>query len=285
MIVGTPSKIVLVILISILGLAAEPTDALAGAAKSSLFLQGNSSFCRTIQGGPSARSRARSPHPAPGQLRRISASAVLPKTSARQRLPGGVGRDLLAPRSLRGPLARVPRFTSPPSKFSRPATPLANRSGANNLPNRIVAQARHYLGTPYRRGGSLEKGRATDCSGFVQFIYQKSNIDLPRSSSEQAREGRAVAYTMDFAKMRPGDLLFFGPRRHHVNHVGIYAGDGKMIHASSSSRRVVISDLHQPRLEGSFVVAKRLPEVQSPQSQGKPENRKMTADSKSPRPL
>jgi cell wall-associated NlpC family hydrolase len=46
--------------------------------------------------------------------------------------------------------------------------------------------------------------------------------------------------------------------------VGIYSGDGKMIHASSSSRSVVISDLRQPHLEGSFVVAKRLPEVQPP---------------------
>ncbi|MEW6659397.1 MAG: C40 family peptidase [Thermodesulfobacteriota bacterium] len=124
-----------------------------------------------------------------------------------------------------------------------------------------MAQARHYLGTPYRLGGSLENGRATDCSGFVQYIYQKSNIDLPRSSSEQAREGKAVAYTLDLAKLRPGDLLFFAPRGRHINHVGIYAGDGQMIHASNSSGRVVISDLHQPKLEGSFVVAKRLSEV------------------------
>jgi cell wall-associated NlpC family hydrolase len=131
----------------------------------------------------------------------------------------------------------------------------------------------------------LEKGRATDCSGFVQFIYQNANIDLPRHSSEQAREGKAVAYTLDFAKMRPGDLLFFGPRRRHINHVGIYAGDGKMIHASSSSGRVVISDLRQPRLKGSFVVAKRLSEIQSPQCEGKSMNRKMTAHFPSSLPL
>ena len=63
---------------------------------------------------------------------------------------------------------------------------------------------------------------------------------------------------------RWGDLLFFGPRRRHVNHVGIYAGGGKMIHASRSSGRVVVSDLSESYLERSFMVAKRLPEVQSP---------------------
>jgi cell wall-associated NlpC family hydrolase len=120
-----------------------------------------------------------------------------------------------------------------------------------------VSQARRYLGTPYQRGGSLETGRATDCSGFVQHVYQKSNIDLPRSSSEQAQTGALVSRTLDFAKLRPGDLLFFGKGGRHINHVGIYAGGGQMIHASSHSGRVVVSDLSQPNLEGSFVVARR----------------------------
>jgi len=131
-----------------------------------------------------------------------------------------------------------------------------------------VSQARRYLGTPYRRGGSLENGRATDCSGFVQYVYQQSNIDLPRSSSEQAQTGAVVSRTLDFARLRPGDLLFFGKGGRHINHVGIYAGDGQMIHASSHSGRVVVSDLSQPYLEGSFVVAKRHWEMQSPKQSG-----------------
>lgn len=265
MIEGKLPKIVLAMLVSILCIAAGPSAALADAEKSSLSLPGSSRVCRTIQGAPLTRSLALSPNPAPGPLRKISAqSSVLTKTLTTKATPQGGGRYLLAPRSLRGPLARLPRSTSPPNIVSPPSTPQSNRSAPNNLPDRILTQARHYLGTPYRRGGSLENGRATDCSGFVQFVYQKSNIDLPRSSSEQAREGKAVAYTLDFAKMLPGDLLFFGPRRRHINHVGIYAGDGKMIHASNSSGRVVISDLRQPHHEGAFVMAKRLPEVQSP---------------------
>lgn len=257
-------KIVLALLIFSLCIAAGPSAILADAAKSSLSLQGSSRMRQTIQEAPSTQSRTLSPNPAPGPLRRISASTVLPKTLTAKPIPQGGGRDLMAPRSLRGPLACLPRSTSPPKNVPPPSTPPASRSAPNNLPDRIVNQARSYLGSPYSRGGSLQTGRSTDCSGFVQFIYQKSNIDLPRSSSEQAQEGAVVARTLDFAKLLPGDLLFFGPRGRRIDHVGIYYGDGKMIHASSSSRSVVISDLRQPYLEGSFVVAKRLPEVQSP---------------------
>ncbi len=265
MIVRTPSKIVLVMLISLLGAAAGPAAALADAAKSSLSLQGRSSMGRKIPGASLTQSPTLSPSPAPGSLRRISASTVLPKTPTTKGIPPGGRTDLMAPKSLRGPLlAHLPRSTSSPHKVSPPSTPPSNRSAPNHLPDRIVTQARHYLGTPYRSGGSLETGRATDCSGFVQFIYQKSNIDLPRSSSEQAQAGAVVTRTLDFAKMLPGDLLFFGRGGRQIGHVGIYLGDGQMIHASSSRRGVVISDLQQPFLEGSFVVAKRLPGVQSP---------------------
>ena len=257
---GTSLKICLVILTSALVLAVGPAAAQTGAAISSRSFRGNRNLCRTIQGLPLARSPIRSPHLAPGSLRRISASAVLTRTSVRQRMLPRGGRDLMAPRSLRGPLVRVPRSTWLSSKFS----PRVKQSVPHNLPDQIVAEARHYLGTPYRLGGSLETGRSTDCSGLVQFVYHNSNIELPRSSSEQVREGKAVAYSLDFSKLCPGDLLFFGPRRRHVNHVGIYAGGGKMIHASRSSGRVVVSDLSESYLERSFMVAKRLPEVQSP---------------------
>ena len=98
----------------------------------------------------------------------------------------------------------------------------------------------------------------------MQFIYKKANIDLPHSSREQARVGTIVAHTLDFARMRPGDLLFFGYRGRHIGHVGIYLGDGKMIHASSRRRGVIITDLRQSSYQGAFVVAKRLFEVQYP---------------------
>jgi hypothetical protein len=169
------------------------------------------------------------------------------------------GRFLMA--SLRSPprsFDGLPRFTLPLKIVSPPLAPRSIRSEPSDLTDRTLTQVRYYLGTPYRRGGSLQTGHTTDCSGFVQFIYKKSNIALPRSSREQARVGTVVAKTLDFAKMLPGDLLFFSHKGRHIGHVGIYLGDGKMIHASNRRRGVIITDLRQPTYEGAFVVAKRL---------------------------
>ena len=163
------------------------------------------------------------------------------------------------------PFDRPVRFTSPLPIVSPPSAPLFGHFKPDNLADRTLTQARGYLGSAYRRGGSLQSGPSTDCSGFVQFIYKKANIDLPRSSSEQARAGVIVTHSLDFAMMRPGDLLFFGHRGRHISHVGIYLGDGKMIHASGRRLGVIISDLRQPFYEGGFVVARRLFELQYPQ--------------------
>ncbi len=128
----------------------------------------------------------------------------------------------------------------------------------------ILAQARYYRDTPYARGGSLQTGNATDCSGFVQYIYKGFKINLPRSSAEQAEVGKVVTRNnMDFSKLLPGDLLFFR-RGGRVGHAGIYLGEGRMIHASNPRNGVTVTDLRQPYYQGTFVVAKRVFEVEYP---------------------
>lgn len=130
----------------------------------------------------------------------------------------------------------------------------------------ILTRAKGYCGAPYSRGASLAFSRATDCSGFVQYIYDGFKIDLPRSSAEQSQVGQVVTRSMDFSKMLPGDLLFFRRGGRHVGHAGIYLGEGKMIHASSSrSGGVIITDLREPYYQNTFVVAKRVFEVKYPQ--------------------
>ncbi len=163
------------------------------------------------------------------------------------------------------PFHPLPVLTSPLTGVSPPSTPRAIRSEPANLMDRTLTQARDYLGAPYRRGSSLQTSHSSDCSGFVQFIYKKADIDLPRSSSEQARVGALVARNLDFAMIRPGDLLFFRRGGRHIGHVGIYLGDGKMIHASGRRLGVIITDLHQSSYEGAFVMAKRPFEPRSPQ--------------------
>jgi cell wall-associated NlpC family hydrolase len=142
----------------------------------------------------------------------------------------------------------------------RPASPVAARSQAD----RLLADARNHLNAPYRRGASLERGRATDCSGFVQYIYGNFNIDLPRSSAEQSQVGKLATLEMNFAQLMPGDLLFFKRSGQRIGHVGIYMGEGKMIHAADRRQGVTITDLHQARIARAFVMAKRVLKV-SPQ--------------------
>lgn len=129
-----------------------------------------------------------------------------------------------------------------------------------NFPELLLTLAKRYEGGDYRRGANLETSSATDCSGFVQYVCQNFMVDLPRCSSEQANWGKTVTSQMDFSKMLPGDLLFFR-RGGNVGHVGIYMGNGKMIHASSPRSGIIVTELNQPYYMNTFVVAKRVFEV------------------------
>jgi len=113
--------------------------------------------------------------------------------------------------------------------------------------------ARTYLSIPYRYGA--ESRSSTDCSGFVQQVFREFDINLPRT----AREQYAVGMKIDRPSLASGDLLFFRTRvsKKYPTHVGIYLGNGKMIHASSRQRKVVISDVNHPYYVKRYVGAKR----------------------------
>lgn len=113
--------------------------------------------------------------------------------------------------------------------------------------------ARTYLAIPYRYGA--ESRKSTDCSGFVQQVFREFDIKLPRT----AREQYTVGVKIDRPSLASGDLLFFRTRakKKYPTHVGIYLGNGKMIHASSRSRKVVISDVNHPYYVKRYVGAKR----------------------------
>ena len=179
------------------------------------------------------------------------------------------GRFLLEPLSPKKPAPPAPRPGSQLNTRQEPPAPSSrdyNRFEPWNFSDLILTQARHYRDTPYSRGASLANSSATDCSGFVQYIYQNFKISLPRSSAEQAQVGKVVsARSLDYAKLLPGDLLFFSRGGRYIGHAGIYLGEGKMIHASNRRLGVTVTDLRQPYYEGTFVVAKRVFEVKYPQ--------------------
>lgn len=109
--------------------------------------------------------------------------------------------------------------------------------GQSGTAQQIIANAKKHLGTPYVWGGTTPSG--FDCSGFVQYVFKQSGISLPRTTSEQVKKGTYVSKS----NLQPGDLVFLkNTYREGVSHVGIYIGDGQMIHASSS-KGVTISSL------------------------------------------
>lgn len=100
----------------------------------------------------------------------------------------------------------------------------------------IVEYAKQFLGNPYVWGGtSLTKG--ADCSGFTMSIYAHYGVSLPHSSSAQSQMGTRVSAD----EVKPGDLLFYGSGN-HVNHVAMYIGGGKVIHASTERTGIKISN-------------------------------------------
>lgn len=102
----------------------------------------------------------------------------------------------------------------------------------------VVDAASRYLGIPYRWGGS-DPATGLDCSGLVQRALGDLGVSVPRTSVEQSKVGAPVA---SLADARPGDLLFWASSRPgQANHIGIYVGDGKMLHAPQTGDVVKIA--------------------------------------------
>jgi len=105
---------------------------------------------------------------------------------------------------------------------------------------RIVAIAKQQIRKKYRWGGSTPR-TGFDCSGLTHYAFKSANINLPRTAAEQYRHTKRVS----LSKMQAGDLIFFHTRRTRarVNHVGIYVGNGRFIHAPRRGKRVSVVKL------------------------------------------
>jgi cell wall-associated NlpC family hydrolase len=103
----------------------------------------------------------------------------------------------------------------------------------------IIATATEAMGRPYTYGGTGEDGEGFDCSGLIQYSYGKHGIELPRRSTDQAREGRKIERRLKL--LSPADILTFSNHGGKVSHVGLYIGDGRFIH--SATRGVQVSVL------------------------------------------
>ena len=98
----------------------------------------------------------------------------------------------------------------------------------------VLGVAEKYLGTPYCRGG--QSPRCFDCSGFVKYIHAQKGINLPRTAHQQYKVTKKISKS----EAVPGDLVFFHYRNGYVYHVGIYVGDGKVLHSPKRGQDVRI---------------------------------------------
>lgn len=157
-------------------------------------------------------------------------------------------------RAHKGAVTATPGYSGATGK-SPSEIALASTPSLPDPARRLMAEADRWLGTPYRYGDAT-RGKGADCSGFITQVFSDAlAIKLPRNSARQRewcadiKGGRAQA--------QPGDLIFFAPGKKGVTHVGLYIGDGKMIH-SSSSKGVVITSLDEAYYARSYHSAGRV---------------------------
>jgi len=120
----------------------------------------------------------------------------------------------------------------------------------------LLKNAKTYLGGKYVWGGTVPEG--FDCSGYVQYLYKKEGVLLPRTANEQSKVGQDVTRQA----LQKGDLLFFltdKKRGIPITHVGMYIGNGKFIHAASRKKGIIISPFNPKSKYGKlFVKASRI---------------------------
>jgi hypothetical protein len=125
--------------------------------------------------------------------------------------------------------------------------PLPGGGGAGTMGtargSAVVATGDDYLGTPYVYGGTTPRG--FDCSGFVQYVFDRNGVRLPRTSRQQAQVGLALPTRV--SALQAGDLMLFRTESSGIDHVAIYAGRNRMLHSSSSGGGVRFDDLGSSR--------------------------------------
>ena len=124
----------------------------------------------------------------------------------------------------------------------------AKKAKTQNSVDKILTTASNLKGTPYLYGGSTPAG--FDCSGFTMYCFAKAGVNLSHNAQTQYGQGKHVSKE----NLKRGDLVFFGSSTGSISHVGIYVGDGKMIHSPYTGASVRVEKISD---HGSYVGACR----------------------------
>ncbi len=112
--------------------------------------------------------------------------------------------------------------------------------------------AERFVGIPYRWGGTTVVD-GMDCSGFARAVFNLCGVNIPRTSGEQFQTGQTIGK----GELRDGDLVFFGDSVNRINHVGIYVGDGRFVHAPRRGDDIKVSRVDESYFEKRFIGARR----------------------------
>lgn len=123
---------------------------------------------------------------------------------------------------------------------------------SQRLGDEIALRALAQIGTAYRYGGADLNG--FDCSGLVHYIHQQLGLETPRTAADQ----HAAASAVRREALQPGDLVFFRISSRRISHVGIYAGEGRFIHAPQTGRAIELRRLDEPYFARHYVGGGRL---------------------------
>ena len=145
------------------------------------------------------------------------------------------------------PALKAQAFVRVVPAYEAPKPFAAFSRSAISLRDSLVALARAQVGTRYVHGGE-SPSRGFDCSGLVRYIVAALHISVPRTAARQAFAGGAVP--TDTSLMLPGDLVTFGRGKGGISHIGIYVGNGRMVHASAKAGEVIETDLLKPKVAG-----------------------------------
>jgi cell wall-associated NlpC family hydrolase len=118
---------------------------------------------------------------------------------------------------------------------------------------RVLATAERYLGLRYRYGGA-SPAAGFDCSGFVQYVFGRNGVALPRTSRQQATAGLPLSVQVD--SLKPGDLMLFSSKGVRIDHIALYVGNNRILHSSAGAGKVLYDDLSTAR--GKWYLARHV---------------------------